>query len=79
MEVKCYLKAKRNKNMKKPFINKTLPALFRVLLLMRHFDKAGVIPIFYPYLLKEDFLKFNTPHNFASTRFPSDMQILGEF
>ena len=63
MEVKCYLKAKRKKNMKKPFINKNLPALFRVLLLTRQFDKAGVIPFFYPYPLKEDFLKFHTPRN----------------
>ena len=44
MEVKCYLKAKKKKNMKKPFINKNLPALFRLLLLTRQFDKAGVIP-----------------------------------
>ena len=63
MEVKCYLKAKRKKNMKKPFINKNLPALFRVLLLTRQFDKAGVIPFFYPYPLKEDFLKSHTPRN----------------
>ena len=44
MEVKCYLKAKKKKNMKKPFINKNLPALFCLLLLTRQFDKAGVIP-----------------------------------
>ena len=46
MEVKCYLKAKRKKNMKKPFINKNLPVLFCVLLLTGQFDKAGVIPFF---------------------------------
>ena len=44
MEVKCYQKAKKKKNMKKPFINKNLPALFCLLLLTRQFDKAGIIP-----------------------------------
>ena len=46
MEVKCYLKATRKKNIKKTFINKNLPALFPVLLLTRQFEKAGVIPFF---------------------------------
>ena len=75
MEVKCYLKAKKKKNMEKLFINKNIPALFCLLLLTRQFDKA----IFYPYPLKEDFLKFHTPRNFTSTCSPSDIQIFCDF
>ena len=44
--LKVKVKAKRKKTMKKPFINKNLPALFRVLLLTRQFDNPGVISFF---------------------------------
>ena len=78
MEVKCYLKAKTKKNIKKPFFNKNLPSLVCLLLLTRQFDKAGVIP-FLSIPLKEGFLKFHTPRNFTSTCSPSDIQILCDF
>ena len=78
MEVKCYLKAEKKKNIKNPFINKNLPALFCLLLLTRQFDKAGVIP-FLSIPLKEGFLKFHTPRNYTSTCSPSDIQILCDF
>ena len=52
MEVECYLKAKKKKNIKKPFINKNLPALFCLLLLKRQFEKAGVISFFIHALSK---------------------------
>ena len=41
------------------------------------YEKA--ISIFYPYPLKEDFLKFHTPRNFTSRCSLSDIQILCEF
>ena len=65
--------------MKNLFINKNLPALFCLLLLTRQFDKAGVIPFFYLYPFKEDFLKFHTHRNYTSTCSPSDIQILCDF
>ena len=78
MEVRCYLKAKTEGNMKNPFINKNLPAPFCLLLLMGQFDKAGVIPFFIHTPLREDFLEFHTPRNYTSTC-SSDIQILCDF
>ena len=78
MEVNCYLKAKKKKNMKKPFINKNLPALFCLLLLTRQFDKAGVIP-FLSIPPQGGLLEIPYFSKFYFDVFPSDIQILCDF
>ena len=64
MEIKCYLKAKKEKkNIKKPFINKNLPARFCLLLLTRPFDKAGVI-LFFNHTPQGGILEIRYPSEF---------------
>ena len=78
MEVKCYLKAKKKKNMKKPFIKKITCILLSFVIdpaVWQGWDHS----IFIHTPLKEDFLKFHTPRNFTSTFSPSDIKILCDF
>ena len=83
MEVKCYLKAKKKKNMKKPFINPELLTKIYLHSFVYCYWRGSLTRLgsfhFYPYPLKEDFLKFHTPRNSTSTCSPSDIQILCDF